>query len=479
MERPAWSQLGLHVIAKPIGPICNLRCAYCFYLKKENLYPKGEQWKMPDETVEAYVRQYIEAQPEVVEEIDFAFQGGEPTLMGLEFFRRVVELQKQHTPPGKRIHNSLQTNGVLLDDEWCAFLREHNFLVGLSIDGPVNLHNKYRRDAQGRGTFDQVTRAMRRLFRHGVEFNALVCVSRANGDHPLRVYRFLRDAGIQFIQFIPIVEPLGDVPAEGGPADAKRDATSESKPEAKPESKPDAKSQSKPDAKSQSKPEARPESLVSPRSVLPRQFGRFLIGVFDEWVERDVGRVFVRDFDQALAAWTGVGASLCVYTKECGRATAIEHNGDLYSCDHFVDPEHKLGNIHEAPIAELANLPRQEQFGRDKWEKLPGCCRRCDVLFACHGACPKDRFLRSPDGEPGLNYLCEGYRTFFGHVDPYMKFMADELRAGRPAAGIMHRLRAERQRAREEGSGDGRRVRRNDPCPCGSGKKFKNCCMQR
>ena len=454
MARPPFSQLGLHVIAKPIGPVCNLRCAYCFYLRKEALYPTGEEWKMSDETLEAYVRQYIEAQPETVQAIDFAFQGGEPTLMGLDFFRRVVELQSKHTPPGKRVHNSLQTNGILLDDRWCEFLKEHDFLVGLSIDGPVNLHDKYRRDKQGRGTFDRVTVAMRCLFRHGVEFNALCCVNRASGEHPVRVYRFLRDSGIEFIQFIPIVEPAGGSPqageSSGGASRSPRRT-----------------------------PQRRPEELVSERSVRPKQFGQFLIGVFEEWVHRDVGRVFVRDFDQALASWTGAGASLCIYTEECGRATAIEHNGDLYSCDHFVDPEHKLGNIHDAPIRELANSPGQEQFGRDKREKLPKCCRQCPVLFACNGACPKDRFIHSPDGEPGLSYLCEGYKMFFTHVDPYMKFMAEEFRAGRPAGGIMRHLRAQKQRAREEAGGNGRNVRRNDPCPCGSGKKFKNCCMRR
>jgi len=443
MARPPWSQLGLHVIAKPIGPICNLRCEYCFYLEKEALYPEGEPWKMSDETLEAFVRQYIEAQPEVVQEIDFAFQGGEPTLMGLDFFRRVVELQAKYLPAGRRARNSLQTNGILLDDRWCEFLKEHDFLVGLSIDGPVNLHDKYRRDKQGRGTFDQVARAMRLLFRHGVEFNALSCVNRTNGEHPVRVYRFLRDSGIEFLQFIPIVEP---VPS--------------------PISSPEARG-------------TNPDELVSKRSVLPRQFGRFLIGVFEEWVHRDVGRVFVRDFDQALAAWTGVGASLCVYTRECGRAAAVEHNGDLYSCDHFVDAEHRLGNIHEAPIRNLANSPGQEQFGRDKWEKLPQCCRRCSVLFACNGACPKDRFLHSREGEPGLNYLCEGYKAFFRHVGPHMEFMAGELRAGRPAGGIMRRLRAEKEHAREAASVAGGSVQRNAPCPCGSGKKFKQCCMRR
>jgi len=443
MEKRPWSQLGLHVIAKPIGPVCNLRCAYCYYLEKEALYPQGEEWRMSDETLEAYVRQYVEAQPEAVEQIDFAFQGGEPTLLGLDFFRRVVELQQRHTPPGKRIHNSLQTNGTLLDDRWCEFLREHDFLVGLSMDGPADLHNRYRVDRAGQGTFDRVIEALRRFQKHAVDFNVLTCVNRANGDHPGRVYRFFRDLGVEFLQFIPIVEPLPAV--RGGEAS----------------------------------PDVRPDTLVSDRSVRPVQFGRFLTGVFEEWVHRDVGRVFVRDFDQALAAWTGAGASLCVYARECGRATAIEHNGDLYSCDHFVDPQHKLGNIHQTPIRELANGPRQERFGRDKADKLPGVCRRCDFLFACNGACPKDRFLRSPDGEPGWNYLCPGFKAFFAHIAPCMEFMADELRARRPPAGIMRRLQAEQQRAREEAAATGRPIGRNAPCPCGSGKKFKDCCMRR
>jgi len=436
MQRPPWSQLALRVIARPIGPLCNFRCDYCDYLEKEALYPESENWRMSDETLEAYVRQYVEAQPEAVQEIDFTFQGGEPTLMGLNFFRRVVELQKKYVPPGRRVHNTLQTNGVLLDDHWCEFLREHDFLVGLSIDGPINLHDTYRRDKQGRRTFDEVARAMRRLFRHGVEFTALCCVHCANGEHPVRVYRFLRDSGIQSIRFIPVVERLSDTRVEG------------------------------------TTPGTGPESPVSERSVDPKQFGRFLIGVFDEWVRNDVGRVFVRDFDQALAAWTGLGARLCIYTEECGRSIVVEHNGDLYSCDHFVDAEHRLGNIHEAPIKKLASAPRQKQFGRDKRAKLPKCCRRCEVLFACNGACPKDRFINTPDGEPGLNYLCEGYKMFFTHIAPSMKFMADELRAGRPAGGVMHHLRAQREHVRKPADGNG-------PCPCGSGKKYKDCCMPR
>ena len=445
MSQPGFSQQGLHVIAKPTGPICNIACKYCFYLQKESLYPQGEAWKMSDDTLRAYVQQYIEAQPEGFEEIDFAFQGGEPTLMGLDFFRRVVELQKEYAPPGMRVRNSLQTNGLKLDDEWCTFLKEHNYLVGLSIDGPPDLHDRYRVDRKGEGTHKQVKKAMDGLARHGVEFNALVCVNRHNANHPQRIYRFFRDHGVEFLQFIPIVEPQAGVSSWGAspPADTRH------------------------------------EDLVTERSVLPDQFGSFLIAVFEEWLHADVGRIFVRDFDQALASWTGAGASLCVYAKTCGRATAIEHNGDLYSCDHYVFPEFKLGNIHDTPIRQLANSERQEQFGRNKAERLPEYCRRCSFRFACNGACPKDRFLHTPDGEFGLNFLCAGFQMFFEHIDPCMRFMADELKAGRPAAGIMRRLRAEKQRVVQEAEATGRPLKRNAPCPCGSGKKYKNCCMRR
>ncbi|NQT36077.1 MAG: anaerobic sulfatase maturase [Planctomycetes bacterium] len=440
MTAPAFSQLGLHVLAKPIGPICNLDCAYCFYLRKQSLYPADESWRMSDETLEAYIGQYIAAQPDSVEEIDFAFQGGEPTLMGLDFFARVVELQKQHAPPGRRIHNSLQTNGILLDDAWCEFLGRHNFLVGISIDGPADLHDKYRRDKKGDGTLGRVTAAVQRLSEHRVEFNALTCINRHNADHPLRVYRFLRELGVRFIQFIPIVERCGDV-----------------RPRA----------------------DMPPEAMVSERSVLPGQLGACLIGVFDDWVRNDVGRIFVRDFDQALGAWAGAGASLCVHAKHCGRATAIEHNGDLYSCDHYVDPAHLLGNIHQTPIAELAGSARQEQFGTEKETTLPEVCRRCEVLFACNGLCPKDRFAYTPDGRPGLHFLCPGYKAFFSHIAPHMRAMAAEVQAGRPATGVMHRLRAEQQDKQQAARGEPRSVGRNAPCPCGSGRKFKVCCMRR
>ncbi len=432
-------QTPLHVIVKPIGPICNLRCRYCFYLEKEQLYPDERQWRMSVETLEAYLRQYIDAQPDSGAPIDFAFQGGEPTLMGLDFFRQFVELERKYLPSGRPYQNSLQTNGLLLDDAWCEFLRENRFLVGLSLDGPPDLHDVYRRDRTGGPTADRVIDTMHRLRRHGVDFNILACIHRRNGDHPLRVYHFLRDQGATFVQFIPIVHPRSDVTA----ADARPH---------------------------------RPEDPVSPWSVLPSQFGRFLIEVFDDWVRNDVGSVFVRDFDEFLAAWTGRGAGLCIYQERCGRAVALEHNGDLYCCDHFVEPECLLGNIHDRPIGELAGSTRQEEFGRLKSETLPDACRRCRWGFACHGGCPKDRLLSTADGQPRLNFLCEGFKMFFAHVEPTMQAMAAELKAGGTADAVMRRLRAETWQARH--GSNSAAVPRNAPCPCGSGRKFKNCCLR-
>jgi len=442
MSGSEFLQHGLHVMAKPIGPICNLDCEYCYYLHKEELFPRGERWRMPAETLETFIRQYIEAQPAGAPEITFAWQGGEPTLLGVDFFRRAVEIQKAHTPPGAKIVNTLQTNGVLLDDDWCRLFTEQNFLIGLSIDGPAELHDRYRYDKQGRPTFTAVLNALKLLKRHGVEFNALVVVNRHNGDHGRRVYTYLRDNGVRFLQFIPIVEKRGvgvhPEPVVGRPK--------------------------------------KPADYVSSRSVRPEQFGKFLIAVFDEWVKRDVGKVFVQIFDQALSAWVGIEPSLCVFRKQCGRALAIEHNGDLYSCDHFVEPEYKLGNIHELPIVELASSDRQRAFGEAKETTLPRYCRDCEVRFVCNGECPKNRFIETPDGEPGLNYLCAGYRRFFNHIDPVMRMMAEEVRRERPAANVMQWLRAKRvQRHRGEPQSAGR----NDPCPCGSGRKFKKCCGRR
>lgn len=431
MDASDFTNSGLHVMAKPIGPICNLDCEYCYYLHKERLYDDHERWKMTDQQLESFVRQYIKAQPATAKTITFAWQGGEPTLLGVEFFERAVEFQKQYCPDGVQIENAFQTNGVLVDDRWCEFFQSNNFLIGLSMDGPAELHDRYRYDKKGDPTFAATLNAMKQFKATGVEFNVLVCVNRHNGDHGKRVYTYLRDCGAKFFQFIPIVERRGVGQHAEEPA-AEGDHPH--------------------------------EHLVSSRSVLPDQFGRFLIAIFDEWKRRDVGKVFVQIFDQALSAWMGLEPSLCVFKKDCGRALAIEHNGDLYSCDHFVEPEYKLGNIAETPLLELANGERQLQFANAKSETLPQYCLDCEVKFACNGECPKNRFIKTPSGDDGLNYLCAGYRAFFNYIDPLMKKMAAELKAGRPAAGVMR-----------SGSTPGV-PGRNAPCPCGSGRKFKKCC---
>jgi uncharacterized protein len=429
---------GFHVMSKPIGPICNLDCAYCFYLEKEALYPDKSNWRMPDDVLETYVRQYIEAQD--VPGITFAWQGGEPTLMGVEFFRRVVELQRRYAG-GKTIANALQTNGTLLDDEWCAFFKAEDFLIGLSIDGPCELHDYYRVDKSGRPTFDLVMRGMELLKKHGVQFNTLCVVNRQNQRHPLEVYNFLKRHGSGFIQFIPLVERAG----------AGRFASREVF--AAPPS---------PDGSD------RIAAPVTPWSVEPLAYGQFLSAIFDQWVRHDVGRVFVQIFDIMLGVWSGMEAALCVFRQRCGRAMALEHNGDLYSCDHYVYPQYKLGNIRDAHLANLAASPQQVKFGDDKLMTLPRYCLECDVRFACNGECPKHRFMMTPDGEAGLNYLCAGYKHFFAHIDPHMRVMARLLGEGRPPAEIMQMFEAPAKVNASPG--------RNDRCPCGSGKKYKKCC---
>ncbi len=381
-----------HVMAKPRGAICNLDCDYCFYLRKEELY-KSSSFRMSDETLENYTRQYIAAQR--VSEVNFAWQGGEPTLMGVNFFRRAVAYQKKYTRSGMNIDNALQTNGTLLDDEWCKFFAENRFLIGISLDGPREAHDFYRRDKGGAPTFDRVLRGIRLLKKHHVDFNILTCVSAANVEQPLEVYHILRDEiGAKYIQFIPIVERENATGFQEGTA-------------------------------------------LTPRSITGEQYGRFLISIFDEWVRRDVGKVFVQMFDTALGRWLGAPGGLCVFQETCGLALAMEHNGDVYSCDHFVEPRHRLGNLLEMPLTELVGSVQQKQFGIDKRESLPRYCRECPVLFACNGGCPKDRIDYTPDGEPGLNHLCSGFKTFFTHVDEPMRIMAGLLRHHRPAAEIM------------------------------------------
>jgi uncharacterized protein len=416
-------------MAKPTGATCNLNCAYCFFLGKESFYP-GSNFRMSDEVMESYVRQTIEAHsaPEVI----IAWQGGEPTLMGLDFYRRAVEAAKRYRKPGAKVQHTIQTNGILLDREWCEFLRENRFLVGISLDGPRELHDAYRRDKGGHGTFDRVVKAVRLMQRAKVDFNVLCAVNAVNSEHPLAVYRFFRDElEARYLQFIPIVERInGDgrtVLQQGG--------------------------------------------RVTDRSVKPERYGQFLIEIFDEWVRHDVGGVFMQTVDAVLDSWVYGLSSLCMFRPECGEGVAMEHNGDLYSCDHFVEPGYLLGNILRTPLTELVNSERQRRFGEDKSAGLPRYCRECRFLFECHGECPKHRFLVTPDGEAGLNYLCAGLRAYFGHVDPYMRMMAGLLSQGRPASQIMDTVSKEEAQLEHPFAHAGR----NEPCPCGSGRKYKKC----
>ncbi|MDP6282137.1 MAG: anaerobic sulfatase maturase [Acidimicrobiales bacterium] len=396
------------VMAKPIGPVCNLDCTYCFYLEKEKLFDGHRRFQMSDEVLREFIRQHIEGQDVPV--VGFAWQGGEPTLAGLEFFHRVVELQATFAD-GRQISNAIQTNGTLLDDEWCAFLTEHQFLVGVSIDGPARLHDLYRVDKRKRPTFDAVMRGLELLKKHETEFNTLTVVNRSNAAEPLAVYRFLKEVGSGFMQFIPLVEREPDAAAKAmgmGLATPPQPA-----------------------------PENGEGPPVTTWSVGPDQFGSFLVDIFDEWVRKDVGRFFVQTFDVALANWVGAPPGLCTFAATCGTGMALEHDGNLYSCDHYVYPRFKIGNVLDASIAEVVNSDRQLRFGSDKLTTLTLSCRECEVRFACHGECPRLRFASSSDGELGLNYLCRGYRRFFHHVDPYMRQMAHLLARGLPAAGVM------------------------------------------
>jgi uncharacterized protein len=399
-----------HAMAKPIGPACNLECAYCYYLSKKRFFPGNEKWRMPDEVLESFIRQYIEGQN--YEEIIFSWQGGEPTLLGVDFFKKVVELEKKYCPPGTRIENDLQTNGLLLDDAWCAFLRDNGFLVGLSIDGPRYLHDRYRIDSSGQGSFDRAFAASKLLRKHGVTFNTLTVVNRENARYPLDVYRFLRDE-VQStrMQFIPIVEPKGfekSAPQHWDPALLPKAGEAAARP-------------------------GSPDSVVTDWTVDPDDFGLFLCRVFDEWHRKDVGRVFVYHFEYALTQWAGApGVLLCTLGPICGKGLAVEHDGSVYACDHYVYPEYRLGNVREQFLAHMAFSARQMEFGLAKGRTLPEQCRRCEYLFACHGECPKNRFIRTAKGEPGLNYLCSGLKRYFAHIDRPMKEMAKLLKQRKP-----------------------------------------------
>ena len=400
-----------HLLAKPSGATCNIDCTYCFFLSKEKLYPKRESPLMGEDMLEAYIQQLINSG--VGQQVEIAWQGGEPTLRGLEFFKLSVVLAERYRKPHQRILHTLQTNGTLIDDEWASFLKKNNYLVGLSIDGPRAMHDAYRVDKQGQGSFDSVMRAWQCLQRHKVDVNVLCTVHAANAESPLEVYKFFRDElGAQFIQLIPIVERATPETLHlanqgwGGRTGADR-------------------------------PLYRQEGeLVTERSVGAVQFGRFLTTVFDEWIKRDVGTIFVTTFDVALGSWMGQHNS-CVVSPICGGSLAMEHGGDVYSCDHFVEPDYYLGNIRDTPLGALARSDKQRQFGEAKYEKLPKYCKECSVLFACYGECPRNRFIRTPDGEEGLNYLCAGYKAFFTHIAKPMQRMAELVSQGRYADEIM------------------------------------------
>lgn len=406
------SRWPFHVMAKPIGPICNLDCSYCFYLEKESLYPDAggaDGFRMNDEVLENYIRQYIEGQSKNAGEVNFAWQGGEPTLMGLPFFERVVELQKKHGRADLKVTNGLQTNGTLLDEQWARFLKEHDFLVGISIDGPEDIHDRHRYNKSGKGSIRQVMRGLELLKKHEVEFNTLTVVHHDNADDPKGIYDFLKGIGSRFLQFIPIVEHTQILAAK--------------------------KKHQRPILPILTDTGVR----IGARSLQPDQWGAFLNGVFDRWLEcDDVGITYVQLFDMILGIVLGHPATLCVHAETCGRSVAIEHNGDLYSCDHFVSDEYKLGNIADTPLAKMLDAPQQKEFGADKRDTLPKYCRKCDYLKFCWGACPKDRIIKTPDGEDGLAYLCGGYMTFYRHTLPVFEKMAFCLRHERPACDYVH-----------------------------------------
>ncbi|WP_254602184.1 anaerobic sulfatase maturase [Cupriavidus taiwanensis] len=400
-----------HAMAKPSGADCNLDCSYCFYLEKAALYPATGKRRMTDGVLEAYVRAYLAAHPAGAEVV-FTWQGGEPTLLGLDFYRRAVAWQ-QRLRAGRTIRNSFQTNGLLLDDAWCAFFAQHDFLVGLSLDGPADLHDAYRVTAGGQPSHALVLRALGKLQAHGVRYNVLACVNRRSAVEPLRVYEFMRAHGVRHIQFIPVVERA---PAA---ADSAIGLTLHG-----------------PGGKVLAQALPRAPGSVTEWSVLPADYGDFLNVIFDTWVRRDVGQVHVMTFEWALANYMGEPGAACHHQPTCGRAVAVEHNGDVYACDHYVYPAYRLGNLADTLLAEMVESPNQHAFGQDKLRSLPAQCRGCKMLKGCWGGCPKHRFTTTRDGEPGLNYLCEGYFRFFGHVAPYLRAIAGLIRGGRPASDI-------------------------------------------
>lgn len=393
----------LYVMTKPVGAVCNLACAYCYYLEKANLYKDTSKHVMSDELLEKFIREYIGSQ--TMHEVLFTWHGGETLMRPLSFYRKVVELQRRYAG-GHAIDNCIQTNGTLLTDEWCEFFKEHNWLVGVSIDGPQEFHDEYRKNRSGRPSFAKVMQGIRLLNKHGVEWNAMAVVNDYNADYPLEFYHFFKEIGCRYIQFAPIVERLSKH------EDGRYLATP-----------------------------LQPGEQLAEFSVSPEQWGNFLCTLFDEWVRNDVGQIFIQLFDSTLANWVGEQPGVCSMAKTCGHAGVMEFNGDVYACDHYVFPEFKLGNIYQQTLVEMMYSERQMEFGQMKQKSLPAQCRACEFLFACNGECPKNRFATTASGEPGLNYLCKGYHRFFKHVAPYMDYMKKELLAERAPANIMEAIR--------------------------------------
>ncbi|WP_418323611.1 anaerobic sulfatase-maturation protein [Segatella sp.] len=390
----------LYVMLKPAGAHCNLACKYCYYLEKNKLYPTAQRHLMSDEMLEQFTREYIEAQ--TMNQVLFTWHGGEPLLRSLDFYRKALSLQQKYAG-GRRIDNVIQTNGTLLTDEWCEFFAQNHWLVGISIDGPQPDHDHYRLTAAGKPSWKKVMQGIKLLKKHGVEWNAMAVVNAYNANHPLEFYRFFKENGCQFLQFTPIVERL-----------TRHE-----------------------DGRTLASLADKDEISLSEASVAPEQWGYFLCAIFDEWVRKDVGKIFVEIFDCTLANWMGISPGICAYSKECGHAGVMEHNGDVYSCDHFVFPEYKLGNIRDHSLIDMLYGEQQQEFSRLKHSSLPRQCKECDMEFACHGECPKNRFMKDKYGDSGLNYLCPGYYHYYQHVAPYMDYMKQELMSQRPPSNIM------------------------------------------
>ena len=392
----------LYVMLKPVGSACNLACQYCYYLEKELLYPNNKRSWMSEETLETFIQQYFLAQTQPY--VSFTWHGGEPLLRPISFYKKALKLQQKYGK-GFYIENSLQTNGTLLTDEWCRFFKENNFLIGLSIDGPATVHDAYRQTLSGKGSFQKVLNGIRLLNKHGVEWNAMAVVNAQNVKDAATFYNFFKNINCHFIQFTPIVERL--VPHADGRCLASVNEQTQT---------------------------------MSPLSVTPEEWGAFLCDLFDLWIKEDVGTYYIQMFDATLANWVGQTPGLCTLSKSCGHASAMEHNGDVFACDHFVFPEYKRGNIHTQTITEMMYSPEQLQFGKNKWQSLPRQCKECSFLFACYGECPKNRFAIDAYGNKGLNYLCKGYKRFFAHVAPYMQFMKEQLEKELPPADVMLHL---------------------------------------